>query len=411
MSSNTQISNSSILPKINSPLSDEVLCLIGIGSSVGGLDELYSLVEALKPNRVAAFIVAHHLAAGDSINLVESLASRASLPVVTAKDGECLEAGHIYVIPPNRNGIVEDGRVRLMTIPSVHETAAPSIDLLFQSLANVARTKAYGVILSGSGCDGALGARAIEASGGIVLVQRIGSAATDAMPKAATVAVISHIQCTTNEIADRLNALQSGHSDIQTNPTLRSAFAELLSVVFRATQMDVTQYKEATLRRQVERRLQELEINTLEEYLAYVQSNPDELSSLQEQFLITVTTFFRDSEPFECLEGALRDLINRKKVGDPIRVWVPGCATGEEAYSIAILLKEILGEHVNEYNVQVFASDINAESIQRAHCGVYAANALDQVSIAMPTILFCTGWEELSLSGSSNFRVFSRGTV
>ncbi|MGB0129911.1 MAG: PAS domain S-box protein, partial [Rhodocyclaceae bacterium] len=358
--------------------------LVGMGASVGGLDALRHIIPLLEKHGVATFIVAQHALPTQANPLPQLLEKDAKLTITAAEDGAALTPDCVFVIPPGCDATVKDGRLCLTPEqPGIH--GLPRVDELFRSLAQSHGRHAIGVVLSGTGSDGAAGAEAIHAAGGTVLVQEPGEATAPDMPEAVIRAGAADLQLTTEEIAFYLNALVPVlEAGAPTQPALDDDedFRSLLDLVFEATRLDVTQYKEATLRRQIERRLKALALDGMAAYLAHVRDHAAELALLRQQFLISVTEFFRDCRPFEALETALRELVARKRRGDSVRVWVTGCATGEEAYSVAILLQEILGPRLDQFEVKIFATDIDEEAVQFARRGLYSARAMEGVSAA-----------------------------
>ncbi|HMK44693.1 MAG TPA: chemotaxis protein CheB [Dissulfurispiraceae bacterium] len=370
--------------KVSTPPSPAPKYLVGIGASAGGLDALRPFIGTLKAQGSIAYIIAHHMSPRHQSILAELLARSASITVSSARDGDAVLPDCCYVIPPNYDALVRDGRLRL-TSPLPEATTNPSIDTLFRSVADSHRDRAVGVILSGSGGDGTAGAEAIRAAGGIVLAQRLTEAMQPGMPCSAILADAVDLQLSAMEIAEYLNSLGAPQADATPLSILigktrtRSPFRQILEMVARATHLDVTLYKEATLRRQIEKRYRALSLSSLDEYLKYIQGHADELTTLQEKFLISVTSFFRDPSSFVALKAPLEERVSRKKPGESLRAWIPGCATGEEAYTFAIMLREIFGPRLSDFDVRVFATDISAAAIEFARAGLYSAEALEKL--------------------------------
>ena len=360
--------------------------VVAIGASAGGIDALRPLVAGLERNDATIFIVAVHLSPQHISILADLLACEACLPIVSAEDKLPLAPNRIYVIPPNRQARVEGGALHLH-VPESGLKPVPSVDLLFESVAREFGPRSVGVILSGMGSDGTIGAEAIKAAGGMVLVQEPGDAAKGDMPESVLRAGAADLVLNASDIARRLNTLGQGPGlpDLGVDEENEQAFQTILDMVFKATQVDVTQYKEATLRRQIEKRYRTLDLSSIDAYLTHVLSNEEELTILQQSFLISVTAFFRDPDTFQVLEKLLQNLVAEKKDGDAVRVWVPGCATGEEAYSIAMLLMEILGSRLRDMDVRVFATDISPSAMEFARAGLYPPSAVAQLK---------PGWRE-----------------
>jgi len=348
--------------------------IVAFGASAGGLQAMRPILRLLEPNGRTAYVVAQHMSTIHSSHLVELLGHQTKLTVVVAGDGAPLKADWVYVTPPGTDIRVQNDLLQL-TSPSPSALIFPSIDELFVSVAAAFRERAVGVILSGSGFDGVAGAKAIQATGGLVMVQTPDEAVQGGMPEAALRAGVADMYGTCDELVAWLNARNEAAAE-KVELSSSAAFTKLLQLVSETTHVDLEQYKEGTLRRRTRKRYLSLGLASDSEYLDYVRSHPDELPHLQQQFLISVTEFFRDFEEFRALSSALARLLEDKVEGDFVRVWVPACATGEEAYSIAILLCEILGERIESFKVRVFATDIDAAALQFARAGIYPDHEL-----------------------------------
>ncbi|WP_139558730.1 PAS domain S-box protein [Methylotetracoccus oryzae] len=351
--------------------------LVVIGASAGGLRALRPLVASLERHGRTAYVLAQHLSPAHVSNLAEILGFHSALTILGADQGAPLRPDHLYVAPPGHDVLVRDGHLELLP-PEPSAFISPSIDKLFISAAESFRDQAVGVILSGSGHDGTVGVDAIRKAGGIVIIQAPVDADQAAMPSSALEQPGRCFCGNTEDIGRWLNSVETLRERLGEGRTEATAspFDELLWLVTEATHLDLSQYKEATLRRQTTRRYQTLGFASLEEYLAHAKGNPEELSRLQASFLISVSCFFRDRPAFLALEKALRELILGKREGDSIRVWVAGCATGEEAYSVAILLGEILGNRLGRFDARVFATDVDQEALEFARAGVYSFEEL-----------------------------------
>ncbi|HXE40028.1 MAG TPA: CheR family methyltransferase, partial [Azonexus sp.] len=299
-----------------------------------------------------------------------------------AASGDALLADHVYICPPGYDMELGDERLMLVA-PDPTKSIAPSIDRLFRSVAECRREDAVVVILSGSGSDGTLGAEAVNAVDGTVIVQLPEEAVQPGMPQAVINAGFADLIGNTDEIAVWLNDLDQLKDNLE--PAIADAAARAFSEIFQqvvdATGLDLGQYKENTLRRQTIRRYRSLGMASLEQYQAHLRSHPDEVYPLQQSFMISVSSFFRDSDAFYSLEKALRKLIAGKRDGDAVRVWVPACASGEETYSIAILVAEILAERLPKFDVRIFSTDIDQRALDFARAGVYSAAALAPLSV------------------------------
>ncbi len=361
------------------------LSVVGIGASAGGLESMRPLLNGLKPTGHIAFIIAQHMSPQHRSMLVELLAKECPLTVVEAQDGDALQADTVYVNPPNKDILVAEGCIQLKHLER-DIGPKPSVDTLFTSLADTVAGKAVGIILSGTGSDGAHGCRAIRAAGGITIAQDPETAKYDGMPTAAIRSDAIDLILSPTDIANQL-------SDIISSPppkiTMKqgqrgkhhiASFDDLITRIYQATQIDFSQYKEATLGRQLQRRIAALRLSSLEEYFTHIDENPDELHVLQKSFLISVTQFFRDSDAFETLSNILEQLVSNKANRSSIRIWVPGCATGEEVYSIAILICERLGSRASDYDIKLFGTDIDMSATEVARKGIYPEPSVQGVS-------------------------------
>jgi two-component system CheB/CheR fusion protein len=350
------------------------LIVVGIGASAGGLEAYKHVLPGLPTNANMAFVIVQHLDPKHRSMMASLLDRHTTMNVQEIVDGQLLEANNVYITPPGRD-IKTVGNVLQLSEPSSAIGPKPSIDYFFTSLAESKGDRAVGIVLSGTGSDGAHGIRAIKAGGGITIVQREETARYNGMPRA---------------------AIETGHVDLIVDPTnigkeLQVAIKypnlvpkvppeaeapkdidRILNMIADRTGANFTEYKLATINRRVGRRMALHKILTLEEYLHYIQQVPKELDLLFKDILISVTGFFRDKEAFQALRRALPHTLKTKKKGDDIRIWVPGCATGEEAYSIAMLLYEQLGKEVNQYNIQIFGTDLDQDAIMQARKGFYA---------------------------------------
>jgi diguanylate cyclase (GGDEF)-like protein/PAS domain S-box-containing protein len=348
-----------------------------IGASAGGLHALRPMVQSLGCNGRAAYVLAQHMAPDQTSHLTELLGTRSVLTVLTAENGLRLQTDHFYICPPHRNIQVIDGQL-VLSIPKSGALISPSVDLLFESAATSHGNHAIGVILSGSGQDGSVGAATLGAAGGLLLVQSLQEATQPSMPEAVLASQCPALCGTTSQLADWLNHPEALHELLaeQFDDNHAGSFTELLGLVSRHIGIDLRQYKENTLRRQTVKRYRSLGFTSLADYLAHVKEHPDEITPLHQSFMISVSSFFRDPATFDLLEKILRPVVANKQQGAPLRVWIPACATGEEAYSIALLLSELLGERRGRFDVRVFATDIDQRALEFARAGVYSAEQI-----------------------------------
>lgn len=356
--------------------------IVGIGASAGGLEALSDLIGSLPDDLGVPYIVVQHLSPTHRSMMVPLLARETSMLVKDAEDGEVPLANVIYVTPANWNIVIKDGLMRLL-VPGKTVMPKPSATALFNSMAEEKGEDAIGVILSGTGSDGAAGIAAIKAAGGFTFAQDPEAAKYSGMPQAAisTGCVEWILSC--RGIAEEITAIARAHGLINRTTKQENAPATmkgLMQMVYKHCKIDFSGYKEATLWRRVERRMAANRLNNLVAYFDFCGKNPEELNKLSKDILISVTAFFRDRSSFEVLSKILAEIIAGKEPGDEIRIWVPACATGEEAYSIGILLSDILGGRLNDYRIQIFATDIDMDAMAVARKGVYTESSLTEVS-------------------------------
>lgn len=347
--------------------------LVVIGASAGGIPALSTLVSTLPANFAAPILIAQHLDPARVSHLQQILAAHSILPVRTVSDHAVLEPGVIFVVPSNRNVEVTEHDVRLWPDPN---GPRPSVDLLFHSAAQVYGDRLIGVVLTGSGSDGAADARAVKKLGGTVVIQDPRTASFPSMPLSlapTTVDIVLPIK----EIGPALHSLTNGGS-ISPLANRDMELRGFMEHVRERIGIDFSSYKTPTMERRLQRRLIATGMNSLEEYVRYLESRPEEYQRLISTFLVKVTEFFRDSDVFNYLrDQVLPGLIQAAKAqGNMLRAWSAGCATGEEAYSLAILIVEMLGSDLDRYTVRIFATDLDVDAIAFARRGVYPASAL-----------------------------------
>ena len=354
--------------------------VVGIGASAGGLEAVSSLLRRTTVDG-AAFVVVQHLAPNQSSMLTELLGRASILAVETAADGVVIRPNHVYVSPPNAVLALEGATIRLAAPSSGNRPEMP-IDAFFRSLADNRGIKAMGVVMSGTGTDGTFGLAAIKAAGGITFVQEPSSAKFDGMPRSAQDSGSADFCLKPEAIADEILRV-STHPYLQSvePPRFDELVGKLAVLLKTAFGIDLAHYKPKTIERRIQRRMAVHRIEQFDQYLRLCESDPKELSDLHKDLLINVTSFFRDREPFEILD---RDIIPRLLEGrsenSAIRIWVPGCSSGEEAYSIAMCVLEVLDEKGLNFPVQIFGTDLDADAVQQARRGVYPHNIVADVS-------------------------------
>ncbi|HEX3993514.1 MAG TPA: chemotaxis protein CheB [Acetobacteraceae bacterium] len=351
--------------------------IVGIGASAGGVMALQSFFEALPDEPEAAFVVVIHLAPEFRSQLASILATRTPMPVVQIEQAMRLEKNHVYVIAPDSRLMIADHTISAFPFDEPRSQRAP-IDLFFRSLAEQHTDGfAYAVILTGAGADGAIGVRAIKESGGIVLVQDPNEAEYASMPRSAIAAGVADFVLPVRGLAKQLvELLKDGHEAAPgfgpgtDEAMLRRILAHLRVRIGH----DFTLYKRATILRRIARRVQVTRKESLADYYDFLRENAEEAQSLFTDFLISVTTFFRDPDAFELLaQKVIPQLFEGKEEDGNIRVWVPGCATGEEAYTIGILLLEEAARRDLRPEIQVFGSDLDAGALAIGREGRYPA--------------------------------------
>jgi two-component system CheB/CheR fusion protein len=349
--------------------------VVAIGASAGGLDALKSFFGAVTGDRDAAYVVITHRNA-ESVNLLPEILSRCTaMPVTEAQDGDVVEAGCIYVSPSAHFLRIEDGRLALHDV--VRDQVPLPIDFFFRALAEDRNAEAICVLLSGTGSDGTSGLQAVKGNGGMAMVQDLRTAAFSDMPASAIATGLVDYVLPPDEmpaaIAQYVRGLAASRDKRSANNLIgRDALEEILGVIRRRTGSDFGSYKTNTMQRRVERRMNVHHLSDAWDYLRYLQENEHETTLLFKELLIGVTAFFRDEEAFAALEQALNDVLDAKSSGDMARIWVAGCSTGEEPYSIAILVKEYIERTGKALNVQIFATDLDENAINFARAGLYS---------------------------------------
>ncbi len=358
--------------------------VVGVGASAGGLEALMEFIISIGAHRGLACIIVQHLDPHHPSDLANLLAAKTILPVKEGIDGLEVAPGCIYVIPSNKVMTLAQGR--LQVTPRQQDEASPTpINQLFYSLAIEEEANAIGVVLSGTGSDGALGLKAIKAGGGLTFAQDERSAKFFGMPKAAIdLHVVDRILAPRDIAKAILRLVSLPKTDPVDGKDLMPSECDqreeevihrLLIKVKHSTGVDLTRYRRGTIKRRLLRRLALHGADTLEDYLAYVEATPDEAQVLLQDFLIPVTSFFRDPDVFESLaKTVLPHLFDGLQGHQCVRVWVPGCSSGEEVYSIAIVIAEYLdqrGKSLNPQNLQIFGTDLSESAIEAARAGIY----------------------------------------
>jgi two-component system CheB/CheR fusion protein len=356
--------------------------VVGIGASAGGLDPLVRFFDHLPKATGMAFVIVQHLSPDFRSLMDELLARHTLLPIHLVEDGMRVGADRVYLIPPKKEMIISDGKLLLSERDRQQELTLP-IDVFFRSLAQDCGDQAIAIVLSGGGSDGSRGIRHVREAGGLVIAQDLESAQFDGMPRAAIETGVVHHTIAPQDMPRVLLAHGRDRAGGAGAPGAETAAGPPrgLDAVYRMLEaefgIDFNHYKPSTVTRRIERRLALARSQNIDEYLMRLRSDRDELDALYRDLLIGVTRFFRDPDAFELLERhILPELLTREPRGTPLRLWVAGCATGEEAYSLAILVHDLMAVH-GERPVKIFATDVHRGSLERA-----AAAAYDEAAIA-----------------------------
>jgi two-component system CheB/CheR fusion protein len=362
--------------------------IVGIGASAGGIEAIEHFLRRVPERSGVAFVVILHLDPDHRGNLVALLQRTTSMPVVEVQDGLKAESNQVHVIPPGKDLSILHGVLHLLPQQAPRGLNLP-IDMFFRSLAEDQQERSIGVVLSGMGSDGTLGLRAIKEKAGASFVQSLDSAKFDGMPRSAIDAGLADVVVPIEELAARIMAylehttyIKKRHEE-PIEEKAKSALEKIFILLRSHTGNDFTLYKKSTIHRRIERRMGLHQIDRIENYVRYLRENPREIDLLFKELLIGVTSFFRDPPAWDHLRNeVMPQLFAARSNGAVLRAWVPGCSTGEEAYSIAIVFKEALEAHRSPKNLslQVFATDLDREGIDKARHGAYPANIAADVA-------------------------------
>jgi two-component system CheB/CheR fusion protein len=374
--------------------------IVGIGASAGGLEALQEFFTHTPSDSGMAFVVVTHQNPDHTSLMPELLGRHTAMPVTEVGAGTVVQPNHVYVAPPGMNLAILSGVLTLMDPPG-HARLHLPIDYFFRSLARDQKERAIGIVLSGTGTDGTLGLKEIKSTSGMIMVQAEQSARYASMPHSAIATKLVDYILPTDELPAQLVAYAQGLSrwvarPVQTDPT--AGMRQLFVLLRNRTGHDFSCYKMTTIRRRIDRRMNVHHIDSIGNYVRYLQANPNEIDILFQEMLIGVTSFFRDPEAFESLrKSVVSQLLADKPDNYVVRVWAPGCSTGEEAYSLAILLRECMDELKTHLDVQIFATDLDHRAINIARTGVYPEGIAVDVS---PTRI-----EQFFTRGEHTYRV------
>ena len=364
---------------------EDAFLIVGIGASAGGLEAFKTFFSELPDAPGMAFVIVQHLDPTHKSLMVDLLKKYTKMQISEVKDHTEVLKDHVYIIPPNKDMAIFNGILHLME-PSLPRGFRKPIDFFQRSLANDQGVRAVGIILSGTGTEGTMGLKDIKGHGGLTIVQDPETAQYDGMPRNAITAGVQDFILPIKEIPKllikysknrNLKPIEKQVEVVKTKDLLEKIFILLRN----ETGCNFGDYKDSTVLRRVEKRMAINQITKLEDYIKYLQKNAEEVIKLFNELLIGVTSFFRDLEPFEILKKeVVPKIIEKKSNGDTIRIWIPGCSTGEEAYSIAIIFNEVISKQKKNIKVQIFASDIDERAINFARLGVYPDTIVTDVS-------------------------------
>jgi two-component system CheB/CheR fusion protein len=366
------------------PIADSVFPVVGIGASAGGLDAIEKFFSNMPSDSDMAFVIIMHFDPTSKSVMVEILKRYTKMEVYQAEDGVKISPNTVYIIPPNKDMAILHGKIQLLE-PTVSRGIRHPIDFFFRSLSEDYKEKAICIILSGTGTEGTLGLKNIKGEGGMVMVQDVTSAAYDGMPASAIATGFADYILPPEKMPEQLlNFVKQPYIKGTRKAALieQTAPMQKIFVLIRdRTGHDFSLYKESTINRRIERRMNIHQIDKVQDYVRYLSENPSEIDALFKELLIGVTSFFRDPEAFEILiEKVLPGILKDKTPAQPVKVWVTACSTGEEAYSIAMIFKEYLDEIKSDIKVQIFATDVDKDAIETARAGVYPASIAVDVS-------------------------------
>jgi len=356
------------------------VCVVGIGASAGGLEAIGELLSKLPDNTGMAFVIIQHLSPDYKSMLSEILCKYTMMAVVQAENGQRLERNTVYLIPPKYNMEVRHGSLMLHEYVQSHVINHP-IDIFLRSLAREYQTKAIAVILSGTGSDGTNGIRTIKEQGGMILVQSPESAKFDGMPRSALQTGFADMCIPPEAIAGELTHIAVSLTATVMGMSNEELLNKIYSILKKVSNINYTYYKQTTISRRIERRMVVTHQENLYDYVNLLRNNTEEAAILAKEVLIGVTSFFRDAECFEALKKrVVIPLIQNCPESKSLRVWVAGCSTGEEAYSVGILFLEAMDELDCRRDVKIFATDLEKESVITGGRGQYGENIIEDVS-------------------------------
>ncbi|MEM1298931.1 MAG: chemotaxis protein CheB, partial [Pseudomonadota bacterium] len=359
------------------------LFIVGIGASAGGLEAIRTLLKSSPKDAPAAYVVVQHMSPTQRSVLASLVARETHLETQEVTEDVKPLRNHVYVAPPGWDILFADGMLKLVPHKNDLVTPKPSVDRFFRSIAEELQERAIGIVLSGTGSDGSAGVKSIREAGGITIAQDDKTAKYDGMPNSAVETGCIDLILSPLDIGQRLETLSLSVPHLATalkDSVDQAPLMEILQIVLAKTRVDFRDYKPTTILRRLERRMTAVGIDSQEEYAAYCREHDEEVEELFRDFLISVTRFFRDPEHFDSLGPFIEDMV-REKQDQPLRIWIAGCATGEEAYSIAMMVCEAMGglEKAKRRALRIFATDIDEKALNIARSGRYPHGALSDV--------------------------------
>lgn len=363
--------------------------IVGIGASAGGLEAINELFDGLPKGIPFSFVIIQHLSPDYKSLMSELLGKHTDMAVSDAEDGMLVRPEQVYVIPSKKNMTIRNGKLRLI---DKNPTSVPNtaIDIFFHSMAEEKGEDSICVILSGTGTDGTKGAKAVKAAGGLVLVQDPATAKFNGMPNSAIAAGLADHILSPGHMAEKIfNYARYGREKANEKPSEipfstpddENLIGDIINIINSSTEHDFSYYKRQTIARRVAKRMAYLSIYNLKDYLSYLENNKDEIPILRKEFLIGVTRFFRDEPAFDIVKNqVLPELIQKKEKPEPLKIWVVACSSGEEAYSLAIIIEEYLREHKMTLEIKIFATDVDADAIEFAAKGKYSKEIESDIS-------------------------------
>ena len=358
--------------------------IIGIGASAGGLEALQQFFQHMPGNSGACFVVVQHLSPDYKSLMADILGKHTQMRVIQAENEMPIRPNTVFLIPPKNNMTIKDGKLHLTEF--VHGMLNHPIDVFFNSLAEEQKERAIVVVMSGTGSDGTSGVKVVKEHGGLVIVQDPETAKFDGMPRSVINTGLADFVLSPDEIVDEILNFSNYPTLIKAHgrETILSdeeTFVQIYAILKKISGIDFTNYKRTTVLRRIERRMVVTHCTNITDYVALLGSGSDEANILVKEILIGVTNFFRDPSFFEKLKyNAIYNIVERADEKDPIRVWSAGCSTGEEAYSLAILFKEVLEELNVQRDIKIFATDVDTKAVEQAGKGVFSENIIDDVS-------------------------------